>query len=1043
MSADSRSNQSADGLDTGKHADETDVIRDLLKKPALNAAARAKTVAAARQIVLNARAGARPKGVIETFLEEFGLSNTEGLALMCLAEALLRVPDDETRDKLIAEKIRSGDWGVHKGQSDSTLVNASTWGLMLTGRIVRPPMDAMDDPSGFMMRMVRQMGEPVIQAAMMQAMRIMGEQFVLGRNIKDALRRGDKLVRKNDGANFSFDMLGEGARTHEDAERYFKAYQAALEEVGRNAKGRGPEIENGISVKLSALHPAYHAVHEDRIHDELYPKFLSLAEQAADKGVNLCMDAEEADRLVLSLNLFARLSDEPSLKGWTGLGLALQAYQLRAGQVVDWLSQLAQSKQRRFMVRLVKGAYWDSEIKHAQVGGMEGYPVFTTKPATDVSYLSCARALIDAGSHIYPQFATHNAHTVAAIDAMVQDAGRSDYEFQRLHGMGEALYAAAGRGDKVRVYAPVGEHEDLLPYLVRRLLENGANTSFVHSFMDEDVPADDIVADPFAALEAHPHGHPRIPRPPQIYGAERRNSAGFDLTQRANHEKITRLVKGIEQGALMEGGSIISGDVQQGRTVEVRPPQTPDKPIGVAHYADASHVETAFNAAAAFQPSWNRLGGSARAEILRNMADEMEADMPRLIALMALEAGKTLQDGVDEVREAVDFCRYYAAEADAKFGAPELLPGPVGETNHLELNGRGVFVCISPWNFPLAIFTGQLAAALAAGNTVVAKPAEQTPLIAFEAVKLFQKAGLPADALHLLLGDGEIGAILTAHKTTAGVAFTGSTAVSRIINRTLAEKDGPIVPLIAETGGLNAMFVDTTALAEQVVDDVIRSAFGSAGQRCSALRILFLPEETADYILTMLEGAMKATVIGDPGEAHTDIGPLIDDDAMETLNAHLLWMNSEGTSLNQPAPPLSADNKGRFFNPAIVELDSLEKIKTEVFGPFLHVIRYKNADLERLGAELTAKGYGLTLGVHSRLERFAGRVQRAVKAGNVYVNRSMTGAVVGVQPFGGLGLSGTGPKAGGPNYLQRFATERAVSVDITAQGGDPALLNLG
>ena len=1032
----------ADPLDDVKHVDEAERISHLLATAALNDDGRARAVAQARTIVQKARAGARPKGVIETFLEEFGLSNAEGLALMCLAEALLRVPDDETRDKLIAEKIRSGDWALHKGQSDSALVNASTWGLMLTGRIVRAPLDAVTDPGGFMMRMVREMGEPVIQAAMMQAMRIMGEQFVLGRTIKDALRRGNKLVRKDEAANFSFDMLGEGARTYADGERYFEAYMRALEAVGKDAKGRGPEVENGISVKLSALHPAYHAVQEDRVHDELYPRFLALAEKAADLGLNLCMDAEEADRLVLSLNLFERLSKEPSLKDWTGLGLAVQAYQLRAGHTVDWLGKLADTTKRRFMVRLVKGAYWDSEIKRAQVEGMPGYPVFTTKPATDVSYLHCARTLLTAGSRIYPQFATHNAHTLAAIDVMAQETGREDYEFQRLHGMGEALYAAAERGRRVRVYAPVGQHEDLLPYLVRRLLENGANTSFVHAFLDEDVPIDEIVADPYAAVEARPHGHPRIPRPVHIFGAERRNSTGLDLSQRKTREKLNRVVKGLDDGALSKAGSIVSGKVMDGKPQRIFTPQNTENAIGVAHLADGTMVETAFSAAAAFQPSWNRLGGSARAEILRAMGDALENNMSRLIALMSREAGKTLKDGVDEVREAVDFCRYYAAEAEVRFGAPELLTGPAGETNHLELGGRGVFVTISPWNFPLAIFTGQLAAALAAGNTVLAKPAEQTPLIAFEAVKLFHQAGLPADALHLLLGDGEIGAMLTGHKLVSGVAFTGSTEVSRIINRTLAAKDGPIVPLIAETGGLNAMFVDTTALSEQVVDDVIMSAFGSAGQRCSALRLLFLPVETADDVLTMLQGALNARMIGDPGKPSTDIGPLIDADAKQILETHYTHMEKTAEKLHELDPSATLEDRGHFFGPVIAELNSLDQIDREIFGPFLHVIRYKNADLEKLGAQLSAKGYGLTLGIHSRLERFAERVMRCVKAGNVYVNRSMIGAVVGVQPFGGMGLSGTGPKAGGPHYLLRFAEERAISVNITAQGGDPALLNL-
>ena len=1028
-------------LDDFKHIDEAVRIQEMLDAPALSEGQRTEAANKARAIIVRARRGERKKGMIETFLEEFGLSNAEGLALMCLAEALLRVPDAETRDKLIAEKIRSGKWEDHRGQSDSLLVNASTWGLMLTGKIVRPPADAENDPSGFMARMVREAGEPVIRASMMQAMRIMGEQFVLGRTINEAVKRGERMIRKDEAANFSFDMLGEGARTYSDAERYFRAYEAALADVGAAASGKAPEVENGVSVKLSALHPSYHALQSERVHAELYPKLLSLCEQAKSSGVNLCVDAEEADRLVLSLGLFERLAREPRLGGWDGLGLALQAYQKRSEKVADWLVDLSSATNRRFMVRLVKGAYWDSEIKHAQVEGAPHFPVFTTKQATDVSYLTCAKTLLSAKGKIFPQFATHNANSLAAIEILAKEAGAEAYEFQRLHGMGEALYAAAERGDKVRVYAPVGQHEDLLPYLVRRLLENGANTSFVHSFMDEDVPPEAIAADPFAALAARPHRHPRIPAPRDLFGDDRRNSDGHDLTQASVQERLVSAISKQNETSL-SAKPIVSGKEMSGAAISVTSPQDKSSEIGSVVNATDKDIEDAFSAASAFQPSWDRLGGSSRAEILRAMANAMEENGDALMALMAREAGKTLNDGVAELREAVDFCRYYAAEAEDLFAEAKALPGPAGETNHLALHGRGVFVCISPWNFPLAIFTGQIAAALAAGNTVLAKPAEQTPLVAKMAVELFHKAGLPGDALHLLPGEGHtVGAKLVEDKRTAGVAFTGSTQVARIINRTLAEKDGPIVPLIAETGGLNAMFVDTTALKEQVVDDVITSAFGSCGQRCSALRLLFLPNETADDLITCLKGAMDALVIGDPANPATDVGPLVDADAQVTLKAHHSRMASEATILH--ALNVSGlEEKGHFFGPTVAELKSLDQIESEVFGPYLHVIRYDNADLEKLGRELSDKGYGLTLGVHSRLERFAGRVQRSVRAGNVYVNRSMIGAVVGVQPFGGEGLSGTGPKAGGPNYLPRFAAERTVTVDITAQGGDPSLLNL-
>lgn len=1032
---------SPDELDAGKFEDEGARIAALLANPALDAAERRTVSMRARDIILKARSEARRSGVIETFLEEFGLSNPEGLALMCLAEALLRVPDADTADALIAEKISSGDWADHRGKSDSLLVNASTWGLMLTGRIVAPPEDAATDPKGFVERLVQEAGEPVIRAAMMQAMRIMGEQFVLGRNIKEALKRGQRQVKKGEAASHSFDMLGEGARTYQDARRYFDSYADAIGHVGAAKTGSSPESAAGISVKLSALHPAYRATQGTRVHRELYPQVLELAKQAAKANINLTLDAEEADRLTLSLELLGRLAGEKELGSWTGLGLAIQGYQKRCEALVGWLRELAASSNRRLMVRLVKGAYWDSEIKRAQMEGQPDYPVFTTKPATDVSYLACAKALIAVGPSIYPQFATHNAHTLAAVELMAEKAKRKDYEFQRLHGMGGQLYAAAGRERSVRIYAPVGAHQDLLPYLVRRLLENGANTSFVHAFLDEEVPAERLASDPVTLLQAAPKRHLRIPSPPDLYGASRKNSEGRDLSQIEQRSVIEAAVKELDASPRMKASPIVAGEETGGGVSDVVSPADRKHIVGHVVSADRAAVDAAYKSAEAFQPTWNVWGGVGRAKVLRLMADAMERELDRLVALMAREGGKTLDDGVADAREAIDFCRYYAAQAEAKFAAPEKMPGPAGETNHLELMGRGVFVCISPWNFPLAIFTGQVAGALAAGNTVIAKPAEQTPLIAFEAVKLWHQAGLPVEALHLLPGDGKVGAMLTEDKRCAGVAFTGSTEVGRIINRTLAGKDGPIAPLIAETGGLNAMFVDTTALKEQVVDDVVMSAFRSAGQRCSALRVLLLPHDTADDIIEMLKGAMDVLVVGDPGSPSTDVGPVIDAEAREDLEKHLTKMRSEARVLHQ-VDVGGLKEKGTFFGPAIVELKSLGQIDREVFGPILHVVRYDPEDVDQLGAELSAKGYGLTLGIHSRLEGFADRVKAAVKAGNVYVNRSIIGAVVGVQPFGGQGLSGTGPKAGGPHYVERFATERTVTVNIAAQGGDPQLLNL-
>ncbi|MGE3928897.1 MAG: L-glutamate gamma-semialdehyde dehydrogenase [Hyphomonadaceae bacterium] len=999
-----------EALDALKYADENAVLADLIAQPPLDAAARASVAAEARALVTRARKLKRRKGVMESFLEEFGLSNAEGLALMCLAEALLRVPDEETADKLIAEKISTGQWGEHLGKSDHWLVNAGTFGLMLTGRIVNLPDELKGEASEVLGKLVKRAGEPVVRAGAMQAMRILGEQFVLGRTIEAALKRGAHMARaETSPTRFSFDMLGEGARTYADAERYEQSYAAAIAAVGQHAEGKGPIASNGISVKMSALHPRYEARQSERVFAELYPRVLRLADLAKRYDIGMTLDAEEADRLVISLQIFERLAHEPSLAGWSGLGLAVQAYQKRTRALIERLVALSRRRGTPIQVRLVKGAYWDGEVKRAQIMGRPDFPVFTTKAATDVHYLACARELLAAGDAIFPQFATHNAHTVAAVRRMAEAAGRIDgFEFQRLHGMGEALYAAVEHPLPVRVYAPVGGHEDLLPYLVRRLLENGANTSFVHSFLDDDVSPDVVAADPMATLEANPHRHKRLPPPSMLYGASRRNSTGRDITIESEREAFAAAVANLPA-------------------------------LNAPPAASKAEADSALATAYAAQHDWNARGGAERGRILRAMADALQANEDKFVALIAKESGRVWQDGVDEVREAVDFCRYYAAEAERLFAGPRPLPSPAGETDHLEMHGRGVFVCISPWNFPLAIFTGQIAAALAAGNAVVAKPAEQTPLIAIEAVKLFRQAGLPGDVLQLVIGAGDVGGALVADARVAGVAFTGSTEVARLINRTLAAKDGPIATLIAETGGLNGMFVDTTALKEQVVDDVIVSAFNSAGQRCSSLRILFLPHDTADEILETLMGAMDTLVIGDPADGRTDIGPIIDAEAKANLDKHIARMSKEARVLKQLDVSKCG---GNFFGPAIIELNSLDQIDKEVFGPILHVLRYDPADVAQVGAELAAKGYGLTLGVHSRLDSFADAVRAAVPAGNAYVNRTIVGAVVGVQPFGGSGLSGTGPKAGGPNYLPRFAEERAVSVNIAAQGGDPHLLNL-
>ncbi|MET4682276.1 bifunctional proline dehydrogenase/L-glutamate gamma-semialdehyde dehydrogenase PutA [Brevundimonas faecalis] len=1029
-----------DDLDRDKYRDERETVAALLAAAPLEGQTRTDVFRDAVVLVEQARASQKKQGVVESFLQEFSLGTREGLALMCLAEALLRTPDADTRDRLIAEKIGSADWASHLGQSDSLFVNASTWGLMLTGKLVDADDEAKADLPGFLKRIAGRLGEPVIRQAVATAVKIMGEQFVVGRTIEAALKRSDR-----EGWLCSFDMLGEGARTAADAERYEKIYADAIEAVGRTAKGQGPEAGHGVSVKLSALSPRYQAVQEDRVWEELYPRILRLARIAAKYDINYTIDAEEADRLALSLKLLERLAREPELGDWKGLGLAVQAYQKRTTETVEKLAELAKSSGRRLMVRLVKGAYWDTEIKLAQVNGRTDYPVFTTKPATDLNYLVCAKALIEASPYIYAQFATHNAHTLAAVRRMAKDRGVV-IEHQRLHGMGEALYDAAHAAwtdEKVivRAYAPVGGHEELLPYLVRRLLENGANSSFVHALLDERVPASDVAADPITAVEAQPDRHPRIPVPMNIYG-DRQNSLGRDYSQAADRERHAKALERVDSEKLTSG-PIIGGKLRAGvNPQDVTNPYDRSQVLGHVSEASAEDVDAAVNAAAEAQVAWDRIGGAGRAPILRAMADVLEADMDRLVALLSREAGKTLNDGVAEVREAADFCRYYALLAERDFGGRQTLKGPTGETNELVLHGRGVFAAISPWNFPLAIFAGQIAAALAAGNAVVAKPAEQTPLIAAEAVRLFYRAGLNPDLLALVPGRGEVvGAALTNHPGIDGVAFTGGTDTASAINRGLAARPGAIIPFIAETGGLNAMFVDTTALKEQVIDDVILSAFGSAGQRCSALRILYAPKEAADALIEGLKGALAAQVVADPTDPKSDIGPVIDAESRANLEAHVERLSKEARIVARADLPAGAD-KGDLFAPTIAEIPTPDFLEREVFGPILHVYRYDSKDLKSVAAKLAARGYGLTLGVHSRIEAFADEVVRLVPAGNVYVNRSIIGAVVGVQPFGGEGLSGTGPKAGGPNSLIRYAAEKAISVNIAAQGGDPALLNL-
>lgn len=983
--------------------DEDAALSRLVRTAGLSAKERKAISGRAVELVKAVRGSSDPR-LMEAFLSAYGLSTKEGVALMCLAEALLRVPDAETMDDLIRDKIAPHDWSAHSGSSSSIFVNASTWALMLTGRV-------LDEGEGSVERtlraMVRRLGEPVIRTAVSAAMREMGEQFVLGRTIGEALKRGKPMLAK--GYLYSYDMLGEAARTEADALRYLKAYADAIEALKPHS-GHGDIRRNpGISVKLSAIHPRYEVSQRETMLPVMADRLLSLALAAKEAGMGLNVDAEEADRLDLSLDVIERALSDDRLAGWDGFGVVVQAYGPRCAFVIDWLHALAEKLDRRIMVRLVKGAYWDTEIKRAQMLGLPGYPVFTRKPNTDVSYIACARKLLGYRDRIYPQFATHNAHTVAAILQMSEDT--DSYEFQRLHGMGEQLHEAVRKaeGTRTRIYAPVGAHSDLLAYLVRRLLENGANSSFVHQLTDEDVAPEEIARDPFEAVAGlGSAANPAIPRPDGIFGPGRRNAKGWDITD-------FDTLAGIEEA---KAGFSGKGRWKAGRTSGAREVVNPARPgdvVGKVGEFDAKHVAAAVKAAAAAQPAWAGTPVGTRARALLKAADLYEANAEEFFALAAREAGKTLADGVAEVREAVDFLRYYAAEA----GKAES-----GTT------ARGVIACISPWNFPLAIFTGQIAAALATGNAVVAKPAEQTPLIAARAVELLHRAGIPAEVLKLVPGDGPtVGAPLTADPRIAGVCFTGSTEVAKVIERQLAETAAPDAMLIAETGGLNAMIVDSTALPEQAVRDILASAFQSAGQRCSALRILYVQKDVEKKVLDMLEGAMAELNVGDPWLISTDVGPVIDADAQKSIRAYCASMEKAGKLIAR----LKAPKEGRFVAPHVFKAKGIEEMEREIFGPVLHVASYKADDIDKVISAVNAKGYGLTFGLHTRIE---GRVQHVVDGicvGNIYVNRNQIGAVVGSQPFGGEGLSGTGPKAGGPHYLRRF--RRA--------GGGPAVSDEG
>jgi RHH-type proline utilization regulon transcriptional repressor/proline dehydrogenase/delta 1-pyrroline-5-carboxylate dehydrogenase len=1026
------------------HLDENAAVKENLDAIRLTPDANARIKAQAKKLVETVRANRSYFGGLDSFLQEFGLSTREGIGLMCLAEALLRIPDAETADKLIRDKIGGADWDQHLGKGSDLFVNASTWALMLTGKVISDIEPETETTATTVVgRMVSKLGEPIVRRAMLQAMKIMGQQFVMGRTIDEALTRAAELEKI--GYRHSYDMLGEGARTTEDAERYFTNYEMAINAIGRAAAGRGPIESPGISVKLSALHPRFEYAQRHLCVPELSEKLLVLAEKCAHYGIGLTVDAEEAHRLEMTLDILGNVLPDSALKGWDGFGLAVQAYQKRAGRALDWLVALAEQNNRRMMVRLVKGAYWDTEIKYAQVNGLPGYPVFTRKNATDVSYLACAQKMMSRRDIFYPMFATHNAYTLAAL---VELAGKDQngFEFQRLHGMGEPLYHQITGFDTdkypCRIYAPVGSHQDLLPYLVRRLLENGANANFVNRLQNDKVPVDEIISDPveyIAKLESKPH--PKIPLPVDLFGTERKNSMGIEFANTNVSSEFLKKVESFSTQRYTAGPPSKSAIVFSAE--KVLNPADHSQEIGTLTFSTQGDMEQALKAAHAAFPAWNNTSADERAACLERVADLMEANTEELISLCIREAGKTLPDGIAEIREAVDFCRYYAVEGRKHFGAPLVMPGPTGESNTLALHGRGVFLCISPWNFPLAIFMGQVSAALMAGNTVIAKPAEQTSLIAMKAVELLHKAGVPKEAVALLPAKGEdTGKYLVPDERIAGVCFTGSTEVAQLINRTLAARKGAIVPLIAETGGQNAMIVDSSALPEQIVDDVITSAFRSAGQRCSALRVLFVQDGIADKVITMLDGACQELVLGDPAKLSTDIGPVIDQTALGILEEHAARMDKEAKFLTEVKSTEDEHRHGYFFAPRAYEIQSLAQLPREVFGPVLHVIRYKAEELDKVIAQINATGYGLTFGIHTRIDHQMRDLCARVNAGNCYVNRSMIGAMVGVQPFGGQGLSGTGPKAGGPHYLMRFATERSLSINTTASGGNTTLVSL-
>ena len=1010
---------------------ETEALPALIEAATLDAATRAAAAKTARKLIEALRAKHKGSGV-EGLVQEYSLSSQEGVALMCLAEALLRIPDTATRDALIRDKISDGDWKSHIGGGRSLFVNAATWGLVVTGKLTATVNDR--SLSAALTRLIARCGEPVIRRGVDMAMRMMGEQFVTGETIDEALRRSRALEQK--GFRYSYDMLGEAATTAADAERYYRDYETAIHAIGKASAGRGIYEGPGISIKLSALHPRYARSQALRVMEELLPKVKALALIAKKYDIGLNIDAEEADRLELSLDLLEELCLDKDLAGWAGMGFVVQAYGKRCPYVLDFIIDLARRAERRVMVRLVKGAYWDAEIKRAQLDGLEDFPVYTRKIYTDVSYIACAKKLLAATDVIFPQFATHNAQSLATIYEMAgKDFKVGKYEFQCLHGMGEPLYdEVVGKGNldrPCRIYAPVGTHETLLAYLVRRLLENGANSSFVNRIADPKVSVDELTADPVEIVRAMPivgAPHDQIALPDNLFGETRRNSAGLDLSNEAG---LTSLTAALQASAAVDWKAVpqLATGPASGETRAVVNPGDHRDVVGSVTEASEADARQAATLAAKAAASWAAVSPAERASCLVRAADLMQARMPTLLGLIAREAGKSLPNAIAEVREAIDFLRYYAEQTRRTLGPAHKALGPI--------------VCISPWNFPLAIFLGQVAAALAAGNSVIAKPAEQTSLIGYEAVKLLHAAGVPADVLQYLPGDGAtVGAALTRDPRVSGVAFTGSTETAWAINRALAARNAPIAALVAETGGQNAMIADSSALPEQIVKDVIASAFQSAGQRCSAARVLFVQEDIADKVIAMLAGAMAELKVGDPGLLSTDVGPVIDEDARKILVEHVERMEREAKKIAEVPLPESTAH-GTFFAPRAYEIPSLATLTREIFGPVLHVIRWKGSELEQVIDQINGTGFGLTLGVHSRIDDTIEFIQSRARVGNCYVNRNQIGAVVGVQPFGGEGLSGTGPKAGGPHYLLRFAGERTLTVNTTAAGGNASLLTIG